>query len=71
MECVRLRRISGLDLGEIAQKIKLVELFLYIIRGLLHSYKAVLDQFMGGMFLVRIGGLIEKHTTKPLKQLVL
>ena len=51
--------------------LKLVELFLYIIRGLLHSYKAVLDQFMGGMFLVRIGGLIEKHTTKPLKQLVL
>ena len=25
----------------------------------------------GGMFLVRVGGLIERHTTKPLKQQVL
>ena len=35
---------------ETAQKIKLVELFLYIIRGLLNSYKAVLEIHGGYVF---------------------
>ena len=35
---------------ETAQKIKLVELFLYIIRGLLHSYKAVSSNSWGYVF---------------------
>ena len=58
-------------MGEIAQKTKLVELFLYIIRGLLNAYKDVLDQFIVGMFLVRVATIIEYQIMKLLKQLVL
>ena len=63
-------KMGFIRLGGDRTKTNLVELFLYI-RGLLNSYKAVFDQFMGGTFLVRVGYIIERHTIKLLKQLVL